>query len=134
MCSSSDGFARGVKVTEGVVSVCLRKSSLRVSRETFCSVGSNFGVCLRRGLGQCLRVQSAVGRRLMGVDRGTGGSVRGCLSGCRGDDVAFISFFVSALIIAMLDDKRFGSTFAGSTAVLTFTLMTVSLLCLVFSV
>lgn len=131
--SEASNVTEKIGLARNILSIYLEQNSLQVSDDAYFSVQSGFKTYLQENLNRYLEVRSRISEQLAHINQKASATIEKYLNDYQKSSITFVSFFISILVVRVLSTGEFEDAFTKDATVLSFILLLISLLYLVFS-
>jgi len=131
--SDPSNIVEKLGLARNILSIYLKEDSLQISEDAYFSMQSGFKTYLQENLNRYIEVRSNISEQLEHINQKANNAIDKYLNDYQKSSIIFVSFFLSILVLRVLSTGEFVNAFTKDATILSFLLLAISLLYLLFS-
>jgi len=131
--SESSNVSDKIGLVRNILSIYLKTNSLDIPEGVFYSVKSGFKTYLQENLNRYIEVRNKIGEQLQTLTHRANLVIDEYLNKYQKNIISFITFFVSVLLIQVLNNKQFSEVFTKDATIIAFSILAVSTVFMIIS-
>lgn len=131
--SDPSNIVEKLGLARNILSIYLKEGSLQISEDAYFSIQSGFKTYLQENLNRYIEVRSNISEQLEHINQKANNAIDKYLNDYQKSSITFVSFFLSILVFRVLNTGEFVDAFTKDATILSFLLLAISLLYLLFS-
>ncbi len=131
---SESSISDKINLTRNILSLYLKKDDILITDEAYISIRSAYKTYLQKNVSEYIEVRKSIHDELSWISQKSGELVKDYLNSFQKSIFTILSFFISVLVLRVLNNNNFEDIFTKSPTILFIAFLFISLIFLVFSV
>jgi hypothetical protein len=131
--SNNSNVADKIGLARNILTIYLKGNSLDIEDTVLYSIESGYKVYLQENIERYIEIRNKIGEQLIQLTDRINNSIKDFIESYQKSNLVFLSFFVSVFVIRVLNTESFIDVFTKEASILSYALLSISLIYLIFS-